>query len=154
MKRTKICTIALLIIVAFILCNSLIPGETSNAISDRVTAIVGGTVPAMSETEVADAPWLTAGTVRKLAHIAEFAALGLTAALLVLFRGKRIGGQLPNLILLGLGVGIMDETIQIFTNRTSMIEDVWIDLLGFGLGLLLLWLVSAAIRHKKGARPQ
>ncbi|MEG2137803.1 MAG: VanZ family protein [Oscillospiraceae bacterium] len=154
MKRTKSCTIALLIIVAFILCNSLIPGETSNAISDKITTLVGGTVPAMSETEVADIPWLTTGTVRKLAHIMEFATLGLTAALLVLFRGKRIGGQLPNLLLLGLGVGIMDETIQIFTNRTSMIEDVWIDLLGFGLGLLLLWLVSAAIRYKKGARPQ
>ena len=56
-------------------------------------------------------------SVRKMAHFVEFAALGVVAALLFKLFLKSKGIYAPGLALCGLFVALMDETIQIFSNR-------------------------------------
>lgn len=77
--------------------------------------------------------------LRKMAHAAEFAALGveLTVLLRVLLRKE---GSL--LLLCGVTVALTDETIQLFVSgRAGLVKDVWIDMGGFCLGIFAVWLV-------------
>ena len=69
---------------------------------------------------------LTRNMVRKIAHFVEFACLGL--ALSFLLKNRKRG------LFLVLGISFsaafLDETIQIFSGRGPMIQDVWLDLAG------------------------
>ncbi len=71
--------------------------------------------------------------VRKLAHVMEYLTLGFLALLLAQGDLRRW----KTLVNVGLSVSLIDETIQIFTKRTSIVMDVWIDMFGFAAGVLL-----------------
>lgn len=50
-------------------------------------------------------------------------------------------------LLIGMGTALMDETIQLFIpNRTSMVTDVWIDMLGVVAGLLVALIILLIVR--------
>ena len=93
--------------------------------------------------------WLRT-TVRKTAHVLEYLTMGLLMAL-------AMGGVFPlrekgaRLLLLGGGVALLDETIQIFSKRTSSVSDVWIDLGGFAAGCLLILLIELRKQHRAKA---
>ena len=76
--------------------------------------------------------------VRKLAHFTEFFVLGLE--LLTFFAYRK--PLFPQAFLLALTHGFfaafLDETIQIFSGRGPMIQDVWLDVSGFAVGSLLM----------------
>ena len=79
--------------------------------------------------------------LRKAAHFTEFACLGgLSAGLLALFR-KVSFHPVAHLFCGGFFVAAIDETIQIFTNRGSQLQDVWLDFAGFSAGLVLVLVV-------------
>ncbi len=61
--------------------------------------------------------------IRKLAHFVEFFALGAELCVLCLLRRK------PLLLaaFAGLLTALTDETIQIFYDRGSQVQDVWLD---------------------------
>ena len=84
--------------------------------------------------------------VRKLAHITEFFVL--STLLTIIWRGK-----LLNSLMSGFTIAFLDESIQLFSGRGSLIKDVWIDLIGVALGLLcgslILFLCS---KHSKNKR--
>lgn len=92
-------------------------------------------------------------TVRKLAHIAEFALLGMSlAGLSVTLRIKPI---IP--LFTGLVSALIDETIQTFTGRGSMVSDVWIDFAGVCLGYLIVTgirFLIKSIKRKNAYYPQ
>ncbi len=89
--------------------------------------------------------------VRKLAHFTEFACLGgLSAGLLALFR-KVSFHPVAHLFCGGFFVAAIDETIQIFTNRGSQLQDVWLDFAGFSAGLVLVLAVRATACRKPQA---
>ena len=90
--------------------------------------------------------------MRKLAHMGEFAVLG--ALLTALCEPKSRRDRLPVLLLKGLSVALIDEGIQLFTGRTSCLSDVWIDLVGFCIGLTMVFLFAAgsARREKKDSK--
>ncbi|MCR4676986.1 MAG: VanZ family protein [Sphaerochaetaceae bacterium] len=67
------------------------------------------------------------GVVRKMAHAFEFAVLGFFSCRLLGFKSMA----------LCFVVAFLDETIQIFTGRGPMIQDVWIDLSGALIGTLI-----------------
>lgn len=81
---------------------------------------------------------LSHNTVRKLAHVAEFTALGL----LLYPVARLIKPKFSLLIALGAGflTAFLDETLQIVSSRGPMIADVWIDLIGVALGTGLCFL--------------
>ena len=81
--------------------------------------------------------------VRKTAHVAEFAALGFV----LLFnwrKGKRFSRTLSG----GLLVALLDETIQMFSDRGDLILDVWFDFAGVLIGAVLAWLIFACKKRR------
>jgi VanZ family protein len=87
--------------------------------------------------------------VRKLAHFTEFFVLGLE--LLTFFAYRK--PLFPQAFLLALTHGFfaafLDETIQIFSGRGPMIQDVWLDVSGFAVGSLLMLGIMVWRKHRK-----
>ena len=127
--------------LALIWGNSLLPGVSSEAVSGGVLAFLGQFLPVLL-TEAGHT------FLRKAAHFSEFALLGL------LYSGRHtlVKGETPaHLMLFGLTVACIDETIQIFTpDRASSLIDVWIDTSGFCLGFVVIYAVYTIYNKIKG----
>ena len=73
--------------------------------------------------------------VRKFAHVFEYAVLG---ALLVFGTAQMKNRSTWHLLLVVLLAAVIDESIQFYTGRTSQLQDVWIDVCGACIGMLLV----------------
>ncbi len=126
--KRSICILLIIVNLCFIWGNSLLPAEQSQALSDWVLEML----PELTE----DAPGGEENMIlRKLAHFAEFAVLGLLLSWL--FRMLRKQFWYP--LLLGIGAACVDETIQCFVpGRGPGIVDVAIDACGILTGMLLV----------------
>ena len=137
----KLLTLLLGLNLALIWGNSLLPGASSEAVSGGVLAFLGQFLPFLL-TEAGHT------FLRKAAHFSEFAMLGL------LYGGRHrlVKGETPaHLMLFGLTVACIDETIQIFTpERASSLIDVWIDASGFALGLVVIYTAYTIYNKIKG----
>ena len=146
MTKEKRYLLFIVLNLAFIWGNSLLPGDVSGEISGGLFEYV----------EEMFAVFGSAGEyiLRKLGHFSEFALLGfLLAGLVRCYPLRRQDGfVLP--LLGGLLTACVDETIQIFAaGRVSSLTDVWIDTAGVCTGLLLmqllLWMKSSRGRRKR-----
>ena len=128
-KRLRLCVLLLILILAFIWGNSLLPGRISGALSDWVKDMLSMLFPG-------DAPASEGGgLLRKIAHLSEFTALGMCLCWLTGML-KRHPGQA---LLSGMAAACVDETIQRFVpERGPSIWDVGIDTCGVILGILIL----------------
>ena len=137
----KLLTLLLGLNLALIWGNSMLPGASSDAVSGGVLAFLGQFLPFLL-TEAGHT------FLRKAAHFSEFAMLGL------LYGGRHrlVKGETPiHLMLFGLTVACIDETIQIFTpERASSLIDVWIDASGFALGLVVIYTAYTIYNKIKG----
>ena len=137
----KLLTLLIGLNLALIWGKSLLPGASSDAVSGGVLALLGKFLPFLL-TEAGHA------FLRKAAHFCEFALLGL------LYCGRHRlskGETPPHLMLFGLAVACIDETIQIFTPaRASSLIDVWIDTSGFALGLVVIFAAYTIYNKIKG----
>ena len=87
------------------------------------------------------------GVLRKMAHFAEFGALGLFVCGFTVNLGRLRGQRLVSLPLLAvLSVAVVDEFIQLLTGRAAMVQDVVLDFAG---GFTGLWLVTLWCRIRK-----
>ena len=126
--QLQICTVLLILNLAFIWGNSLMPAETSQAFSDWMMSVLAS-VP------VDQAPEAGSGVLRKIAHFAEFTTLGFLLAWLFALLRRRIWLALP----FGIAAACLDEVIQMFVpGRGPGILDVAIDTCGVLTGILLL----------------
>lgn len=136
--------IFLVLILAFIWGNSILDGQKSSEISDTVVEIVKDEISDMSENysdkavEKIDLSYL----VRKGAHIIEFVLLAVCLMIIFLDHYE----LMFCVLFLGLSTAIIDETIQLFNDRSSSIVDVWLDMLGFSIGVLLTILTVRLIK--------
>ena len=73
---------------------------------------------------------LSENTVRKCAHVFEFAVLGVALAFFTKSLWTTLG--------VGMATAVIDETIQYFTSRGAMVTDVWIDTAGCLLGCMIV----------------
>ena len=94
--------------------------------------------------------------IRKIAHFTEYGLLGIEIALYIAFFAqdkKRLASLSPAVPFF---VGFFDETIQCFSKRGPMIEDVWIDIGGFFTFSLLAWggifIAKAAVKKVRKVR--
>lgn len=136
-KPKKILLILLILTVCFIWGNSMMPASVSSALSTWVQSVVNGFLGGVAEesTEVGH------GTLRKIAHLLEFATFG---ALYGGFLRWDLKKKWWAVLLGGIGVAFIDETIQLFSDgRGAQVSDIWIDLGGFFIGLFL----SAVVYH-------
>lgn len=144
-KRLRVCGWLLMLNLAVIWGNSLIPGSVSGWISGFVTEIIGklfGMTAAESEGGH--------GLLRKMAHFSEFACLGMLLTWR-LAMGKQAGKSMITQTLLGGQIAAcVDETIQIFVDgRASSLIDVWIDTCGTAAGMAILLFGHHLFKIKK-----
>ena len=133
MKRFAV-VLGLLLLLAFIWGNSLIPSEYSKVLSEWLTTMLGGEIVKASDKATS---WLTSANIRTAAHLSEFAALGFVATKYINAQVTIKCAAVLSTILFGILVALADETIQIFNDRFSSVEDVWVDIAGFMLGFLI-----------------
>lgn len=120
------------LMLLFIWSNSLLGSERSNALSGWVERWLKPLVdPQGNITDKA----FDYG-VRKIAHILEYALLG---ALMVFGTAQMKHRSVWQLLLVVMLAAVIDETIQFYTGRTSQLQDVWIDVCGACIGMLLVY---------------
>jgi len=130
-KRMKLCTALLILNLAFIWGNSLLPGEVSGAFSDWVKRVLEALLPGGAAGPAGG------GLLRKAAHFTEFTALGMCLGWLFGMLRKRAAWPL----VCGVLAACADETIQRFVpGRGPSIRDVGIDSCGVAVGMGLLYL--------------
>lgn len=149
MKHKKILTILLILNLLFIWGNSLLPGETSDRMSNTVMDVLNRAAEIVGLGEDFFTLLLdldgdgvmerSSHIVRKLAHVTEFACLG--TILWLFLRGRENRGV--KAFALGVLTAAMDETLQIVSHRGNQLRDVAIDSFGVALGLCFAALLSS-----------
>ncbi len=130
-RRMHLCVALLILNLAFIWGNSLMPGDVSKAISLWVKNLLFHFSPDGTDAQTGH------GLLRKIAHFTEFSCLGALFCWLIAMLQKR---PYFSLIYSALAACI-DEGIQCFVpERGPGIRDILLDTAGavFGIGLLLL----------------
>ena len=140
-RQLTVCILLLILNLAFIWGNSLLPGEESSELSSGVVAWL----MEMLDTAVPGGEFL----VRKIAHFSEFACLGLLLTWLFRLLGQSGIHSCTMPLLCGSLSALVDETIQVLTpDRGPSVIDVWIDTAGVTAGILVLLMVYRLIRRK------
>lgn len=138
-RNLWICVLLLILNLAFIWGNSLLPADQSQNISDwilELLSIFSGR-PEQSEESY---------LIRKTAHLAEFASLGLLLSWLSALLAGKWWYPLP----MGVAVACIDETIQMFVpERGPALLDVGIDSFGVLMGMFLLNTAYFLMRKRK-----
>ena len=128
-KYKNIMRIALIILilatVAFIFARSLKTPEKSSEESDKIGDIIEEYIP--PDTKPGEFVQIN---LRKIAHFAEFAVLGIEVSLYVSLFMRKKAYMLASYSF-GMFIAFFDETIQLFSGRGSSVADVWLDFLGF-----------------------
>ena len=165
MKKGKTVLLVLVaLMLAFIWGHSLMSVEQSGAESLQVVEMLKGVFSRVCGLlgigGAVEAVWITDHLVRKTAHFVEFAVLGGLLCLVCKVCmvtggesevGKSVGksgvgesGGEPTksgvvravcACLLGLFAAFLDETLQLFSGRGSMVADVWLDFAGVVCGV-------------------
>lgn len=151
-------SLTILLTLIFIFGNSMASPKSSGAVSQRVNEIIEAAVETITGKENTSLEKFLVAYSRKIAHVVEFAMLGIQIMLWLHFARLRSGAHLLSGALLGFFVAAIDEGIQIFSGRGDLVSDIWIDVSGYitayGLGMLILYLFSWRKRkehtnHKK-----
>ena len=130
-RSKKILTVVIIVTLAVIWGHSLLGREASSEESSFVMALL---TPFL-EVFVGKGN-VTEHLVRKLAHFCEFFILGIELQLFFSLLKSRKSAFLLALSH-GLFTALVDETIQIFSGRGPMIQDVWLDFSGVIVGSLI-----------------
>jgi len=125
-------TLMIALMLLFIWSNSLANSARSNALSGWVEGWLKPLIDPQGKIPDKTFDY----DVRKFAHIFEYALLG---ALLVFGTAQMKHRSVWHLLLVALLAAVIDETIQFYTGRTSQLQDVWIDVSGACIGMLLVY---------------
>jgi len=129
----------MLLTLVFIYSRSMKPREESKKESDTVGGIIAEIIP--PETKPGEFIQIN---LRKIAHFTEFALLGAEAALFVLLFSRK-GISVALSLLAAPNVALLDEVIQIYSNRGPSMLDVLIDYSGFFASAVLFYTVGYII---------
>ena len=137
-KKKIIAAVFVTAVILFIWIQSALPKGTSlNESSWLTESVINPVFRALFGKD------LSVNTVRKVAHVVEFLALGLAFSAL-------FGGNPWKTLLCCFAAAFIDESIQILSSRGPAILDVWIDMSGAALGMLIGFLVFRPKRRKGG----
>ena len=141
-RQKRLCTVLIVLNLAFIWGNSLVKGETSDGMSGAIMLWVNSFL-GLDEAGAEALHYL----IRKAAHFTEFTCLGALLAWRCRLNGETRPMLLPSL--LGMAAALADESIQLFTpDRGPRLTDVWIDTSGVVTGILLLTLGHHLIKKR------
>lgn len=116
----------ILLTLAFIFVQSILPPEIANEESDIASDIITEVVG--EDNAVSDA---ATDNIDKIAHFTEFGLLGFFVTLYVLCFAKRMILSLSLNVAFAMVIAVIDETVQIFSGRTPDGQDVLADVIGF-----------------------
>lgn len=148
-RRHLIISLTLIFLtVGFIWINSALSGSVSGMMSGRVKEIMGAVLSFLHFPENIKAFLLT--YVRKVAHVTEYAVIGIELGFL--WVGLRKGFQgLWNAFSTVLAIAVCDETIQLLAlSRGPQITDVLLDTVSGTVGILIvyfIWIIILCIRN-------
>jgi len=142
MTKRKVYGVLFVFMLCFIWGNSMLSQEISGAISHFVAELLGGESGSTDEGHF---------LVRKLAHLTEYAILGAISYLFLDSLTNDHWRKHLEASLVGVATPLIDETIQIFSGRGPALTDVWIDVLGYSLGAITVFLIFyiAFLRARK-----
>lgn len=166
MKNGKTVLLVLVgLMLAFIWGHSLMSVEQSGAESLQVVEMLKGAFSRVCSLlgigGAVEAVWITDHLVRKTAHFVEFAVLGGLLGLICMVtvgesgsKSKKSGvARAVCACLLGLFAAFLDETLQLFSGRGSMVADVWLDFAGVVCGVAAVtlgrWIIDSMKERKK-----
>ena len=139
-RRLRLCTTLLAATLAFIWGNSLLPAEISHTMSEWIKGLLK---PFLSE----GAPVTREGNslIRKIAHFAEFSALGF----LIAWRRGMLRKSQARGFAAGTAAAALDESIQLFVpGRGPGLSDVVLDSCGVLTGMLFLHLGHTLLKKR------
>lgn len=153
MKNKKKSPIILYLLIAatlaFIWGNSLQNETTSAVISWSVLNIITPFLEIFVGTGK-----VTVFLVRKLAHFTEFAILGIELALLLILYKKITLQTISNCLFFALSTAVIDESIQIYSGRGPMVEDILLDFVGAISGFFLIAIVYLIFFRRRKKAPK
>ena len=140
MKKTIIKEILyivyLILLIAFIFGNSFASIEESAEDSGRILAFINNILNSL-RIPIEFSEFF----IRKTAHFIEFFTLGASVfGYVVLFKKVTIPNVIYSIFTSCL-IAMLDETIQYFTNRGSMLLDVWLDFFAALISIVLLYVL-------------
>ena len=148
-KRRALKTVLIILTVlqlAFIFSQSLFDAPSSTEESSTVLKIV----KPLFELFVGKGN-VTENLVRKCAHFAEFAVLGVLTAALARLYGRRRGLRYVFGLLCCLASAVADESIQLISDgRSAEVRDVLIDLAGAAAGIIFILIILIIRNTIKG----
>ncbi len=150
-KKRKVAVIVTSILIAgtlsFILINSMLSRDTSAETSGKLFAFLKNAFDAVFGEGV-----ITHAILRKLTHFGEFALLGFEICALYLFLGNFKFIKFLHIAPYGLFVAVLDESIQILSNRGAQVLDVLIDYSGYAFAtvtVLVAYTIIYFVKKKK-----
>lgn len=139
--------VAVLLVAGFIFYNALGDFNASHGMSDAVAQTV---LPNKYETNE-DLLLL----IRKIAHLIEYATLGVATLLLSLLIKKEYGKNFVGFsFFIVLAVSVIDEYIQSFSDRSGAVSDVVLDFCGAMIGFSIVAATVFIKRIIKGKKAQ
>lgn len=149
MKKKAFAIVYIILVLCFIWGQSLLPRTESAQESSFVMEEVVHPV----EERLFGEPLSTENQVRKAAHVFEYTMLSIGLAAFFQIRVRERGDQTANwpfsVLSAGILTALIDETIQIFSDRGSLVSDVWVDGIGIVLGILIVWIFVRIRRRRK-----
>ena len=124
--------------------HSMQPAEVSEGESGKWLEVLSTFLPFLANSD--DGMFL----VRKAAHFTEYGILGVLLALELANFVKGWFRRFVEPLMLALTAAFIDETIQLFVEgRSGQVMDIWIDISGAALGILI---TLAIIGNRRGKR--
>lgn len=149
-RRHLIISLTLILLtVGFIWINSALSGSESGALSEWVKTMLRAVLDFLNCPENLKTFMLT--YVRKIAHVTEYAVIGVEIGFL--WAGLKKGFQgLWNAFSMVLAIAVFDETIQLLAlARGPQITDVLLDTVSGVVGILgvyFVWIVVQCVKDK------
>ena len=121
------------VVLGFILINSMLNGDVSFWISKIPQTLYQSVIPYGKFPLIDD---FLINHIRKFAHFLEYMIFGILVSKYYLFKRKSLN-RLVNSIFIILSIAFIDESIQIISGRESLVSDMWLDLFGGIVGILV-----------------
>ncbi len=144
-RLCRLIKILIALTLAFIWVNSLMPRAESQAVSQGLLERIVELFRALG---IHISP-KSDHFLRKLAHFVEYGILGAEFSLLLHLRDKQGPQGFVNCAFAGLSAAVIDESLQLISNRGSQVQDVLLDFCGYMVGLWLCAVIYERFIRKR-----
>lgn len=153
-ERTLRLILAVVIVatLAFIFGNSTLTAERSSVQSGAVTDVIVGAMPTDKQPTEGVEKNDFHQSLRKVAHFAEYGVLGVEISLFLILFAESIALSGPLLPVAAVFSAFIDESIQLLSDRSPAIRDMWIDIAGFAALSALTYAVYFSVKARPVSR--